>query len=590
MLLTGARLLVLTMPFWFTGCATLSSVHKIRIALRATNTAAAQAKARNRVLAREIQSIHSELVSETAGLRIAQDQLAAATQRASAEARAALQQSRETNANLLTRLTETAHRPMAGRTSRYRWLFARILMQAHALAQKPYAPPPPAPAALRRIDHTLFQSLQFRGTLPFWPAQARLSLAFRPVGYLFDRAVGIHLVTRRKIVPVTFTAQDFRLPGSLAKQLPSRIASSGFEIVDHSTERHRAYAYLSFLGAGYFRARGRGQWWGPLARTLSINTAVPNSPQHFPAFRSFWIVPPARQSSALTLFALLDGSSVTGAYRFHLIPGQTAEMQVSAVLFLRHPVARLGLAPLVSMFLRGRMEESRPGRLHPAVHDSDGLSYETATGRWVWSPLIDPGRLTIRMFRLGDPRGFGFMQRDHHFKAYQALHRHYQDSPDVWIEPHGTWGAGRLELVEIPTKRATDDNIMAFWVPQRQPAPGEPFMLRYTIRWGRVHTPPASLGRMTATREAVSPHGYRTFTLSIQSERLDTIPPWIRLEPSVTVHGPGKVSDVSLIKLAGTRRWQLRFTVPDHPGLVLKAWIHYHAKPLTEVWTYQIPR
>ncbi|MHB1544486.1 MAG: glucan biosynthesis protein [Gammaproteobacteria bacterium] len=589
-MLAAARLLALTAPFWLTSCASLSSVHKLRIALQATNTRLAQTEARSSSLTRKIQSLRSELISATASLRMTQGKLASATQRASLEARAALQQAEETNANLMTSLTRATHRPLVDRKSRYRWLLARILAQAHALALKPYAPPPRAPAALRHIDRTLFQSLHFQGWLPFWPAHARLSLIFKPAGYLFDRPVGIYLVSRGKIVPLTFTAADFRLPSPLAKQLPPRITSSGFEIVDHSTELHKAYAYLSFLGAGYFRARGRGQWWGPLARTLAINTAVPNSPGNLSAFRSFWIVPPARKDSTLTLFALLDGSSATGVYRLRVTPGKTAQMRVSAVLFLRHPVGRLGLAPLVSMFLRGRMGTNQPARLHPAVHDSDGLSYETATGRWVWSPLVDPGRLTVRMFRLTNPRGFGLMQRDRRFKAYQSLHTHYQESPNVWIEPNGNWGPGQLELVEIPTKQAADDNIVAFWVPARQPVPGQPFMLRYTIRWGAVQTPPALLGRVRTTREVQSPHGRRTFTLSFQSKRLQKIPSWVSLEPSVTIRGHGKVSGISLTKLAGTQRWQLRFTVPSHPGLVLKAWIHYHAKPLTEVWTYQIPR
>lgn len=589
-LLTGARLLALTVPLWFAGCASLSSVHQVRVSLQAADVRIARAEARNRALTRKFQALHSELVAETKGLTDAQNKLAAVAKRASLEAREALQQAREANDNLMTRLADTGHGPRAGRLSRDRWLFAHIVKEAHALAQTRYAPPPPVPSALRRIDHRPFRSPGFQGSLPFWPARARLNLIFRPEGYPFDRPARIYVVTGRTIVPVRFTAQNFRLPAALAKQLPSQIPSSGFEIVDHGLKRHQTYAYLSFLGAGYFRARGRGQWWGALARPLAINTAIPNSREQFPVFRSFWIVPPARKSPLLTLFALLDGSSVTGAYRFQMKPGQTAQIKVSAVLFLRHPVKRLGLAPVISMFLRGRMKASRSGHLHPAVHDSDGLSFATATGQWAWAPLADPDRLTVRMFQLADPRGFGLMQRDRRFNAYQSLHRPYQKSPDVWIKPQGTWGAGQLELVEIPSEKATNRNIMAFWVPKWEPAPGVPFLLRYVIRWGHVHTPPEPLAQVTATREALSANGRPTFTLDFQSKRLANIPPWIKLEPSIAVRGPGKVRDVSLIKLAGTRRWQLRFNAPDHPGLILKAWIQYHTKPLSEVWTYQIPR
>ena len=64
-------------------------------------------------------------------------------------------------------------------------------------------------------------------------------------------------------------------------------------------------------------------------------------------------------------------------------------MQVTARLFLREKIAKLGLAPLTSMFSFG---ENQPGRddYRPEVHDSDGLSVQSADGEWIWRPLVNP--------------------------------------------------------------------------------------------------------------------------------------------------------------------------------------------------------
>lgn len=590
----GIGFVLLSTPIWLASCASLSSVHEIRVALQATNARVAQTETRNAKLEHQLQTLQTrstQLASKTAHLGAEEAKLAAATQTAGAEAQTAIRQSRQTEENLLASLTRSVHPTLASREGgQYRWLFTRLIAQARKLAQEPYNPPPSAPPALRHIRRPLYQLLSFQGPLPLWSPNARLSIRFKPAGFLFDRTAGMHLVEEKRIVPLTFTPGDFRIPPPLARELPSRIGAAGFEVVDHSSRNRQTYAFLSFLGGGYFRAIGRDQWWGPLARSLAIDTAVPNQPGEFPAFRSFWIVVPARGDPTLTLFALLDGSSVTGAYRFRVTPGVTTSIQVAAALFLRHPVRRLGIAPLVSMFLRGRMDPLRQPTLHPAVHDSDGLSFETASGRWVWSPLVDPKHLNIRMFPLSDPQGFGLMQRDRHFNAYQSLVAHYQESPSVWVQPDGTWGAGQLALVEIPTNRPINDNIMAFWIPSRPPSPGHPLMLRYTIRWDEGRRTPAALGRVTATREVQSAHGFRTFTVYFRSERLKRIPAWIGLQPTVMVHGRGSVRNVSLAKLTGTARWRLRFTAPNRPGLTFQAWIHYRNKPLTEVWTYQIPR
>ena len=40
-------------------------------------------------------------------------------------------------------------------------------------------------------------------------------------------------------------------------------------------------------------------------------------------------------------------------------------------------------------------------------------------------------------------------------------------APALWVEPKGDWGAGAVQLVEIPTEDETHDNIVAYWRPDR---------------------------------------------------------------------------------------------------------------------------
>ena len=66
------------------------------------------------------------------------------------------------------------------------------------------------------------------------------------------------------------------------------------------------------------------------------------------------------------------------------------------------------------------------------------------------------------------------MQRDRNFASYEDLEARYDKRPSTWVTPKGNWGAGRVELVQIPSPDETNDNIVAYWVPAQMPPPGQP--------------------------------------------------------------------------------------------------------------------
>jgi glucans biosynthesis protein len=60
---------------------------------------------------------------------------------------------------------------------------------------------------------------------------------------------------------------------------------------------------------------------------------------------------------------VLDGPSLTGAYRFLMQRTKGVVMEIENTLFLRQPVDRLGLAPLTTMYMVFRDGEAGGRRM-----------------------------------------------------------------------------------------------------------------------------------------------------------------------------------------------------------------------------------
>ena len=189
--------------------------------------------------------------------------------------------------------------------------------------------------------------------------------------------------------------------------------------------------------------------------------ANPDRPEEFPIFTDWWLGKPQPDDKELHLFAMLDSVSCTGAYEFHIRPGETTVADIEAVIFLREtnmvlavnpqrkPLATIGLAPLTSMFWFGENSERKFDDYRPEVHDSDGLLMHMENGEVLWRPLNNA--IVMRHQRFGAPniRGFGLLQRDRDFANYQDIFNRYDLVPSVWVEPRGRWGEGDVHLRRI---------------------------------------------------------------------------------------------------------------------------------------------
>lgn len=360
---------------------------------------------------------------------------------------------------------------------------ALVRKRAAALSRHAFAPPPETVGPLAAMGYDEYRDLRFRPERAVWRAEnLGFELQFFVSAYLYRSTVEIFLVDDNSIRPLgadrtlfDFGPQDSKVP------LQTPLGFSGFRI--HAPLKRPDYydELLAFQGASYFRGLGRDHSYGLSARALALNTEGPE-PEEFPLFRSFWIERPKDQHS-LTVHALLDSPSVTGAYTFVIRPGAATVMDVDAQIFPRRDLSKVGLAPLTSMFLKATHDTDGPLDFRPAIHDSGALAALNSRDERLWRPIVSPAKLQISCFQDKDPKGFGLIQRDREFDDYQDLEAHYQDRPSAWVEPSGDWGEGCVQLIEIPTEAEYFDNIVASWRPDKTFLAGRTYAIGYRLSW-----------------------------------------------------------------------------------------------------------
>ncbi len=472
-----------------------------------------------------------------------------------------------------------------------------VAARASGLAARPYkAPVIDMPTQLRELDYDAYRDIRFRTEKALWRAEKLpFELMFFHQGRAVPEPVRINVIepSGERLVPFDPALFDYG-KNKLDPQTLSHLGFNGLRV--HFAINRPGYKdeVLVFQGASYFRALGKGQAYGLSARGLAVDTAAAEG-EEFPRFVEFWVERPKPNATSLTIYALLDSRRISGAYRFVLTPGVETVMQVTARLYAREKIAKLGIAPLTSMFAFG---ENQPGRddYRPEVHDSDGLSVQLGNGEWIWRPLVNPRRLLVTSFATTNPHGFGLMQRDRSPASYEDPEAQYERRPSAWVEPVGAWGAGRVELVQIPTPDETNDNIVAFWVPQVSAVPGKPFDIAYRLRWQSAGTTPADVGWTVQTRRGRGfvkrPDGDINYVVDFDGPALRALAPATDIEPVIWVDANAEVRERNVFKnpVTGVWRMTVRFKRNDAARPVeLRAYLKQQQSILTETWSYILP-
>lgn len=476
--------------------------------------------------------------------------------------------------------------------------FENVAAKAKKLAAAPYAPPEKnLSKTLANLSYDQYRDIRFDPEKSRWrDSKLPFELAFFHQGRMFDAPIKIHEVVGKRVQEIKFDPKAFNYGANkLNAEDLAGLGYAGFRVHYPVNKPKYKDEVLVFLGASYFRAVGKGQLYGLSARGLAVDTAL-NSGEEFPQFVEFWIERPTPSAKQLTIYALLDSRRVSGAYQFVLKPGTDTVVDVKARLYLRENVTKLGIAPLTSMYFFGENQRSQVEDYRPEVHDSDGLSVHSGTGEWIWRPLVNPKRLLVTSYGLNNPLGFGLMQRDRLFSNYEDLEARYEVRPSAWVEPRGQWGPGRVELIQIPTPDETNDNIVAFWVPESPPRPGVPLDFEYRLSWQKDAEKRPPLSWVTQTRRG---HGWvskpdDSIALAVDFEGpiFKKLPADAPVEAVVSVDANGKLQEINAIRNETTGGWRMTVKlrrVDEKKPVELRGYLNSNNNTLSETWSYILP-
>src|SRR5450631_3890792 len=469
----------------------------------------------------------------------------------------------------------------------YQFNFDTLLADAKRKAATSYSPQHSTlPAALDKLSPEQYRSIHFNADAGIWRTE---KLPFRiellRSGYNLQTAVTVSIVEDGMAQDLVATPAMFQMSTPFPAQLGKvSLPLSGFRVRSRINSKKIWDEFLVFQGASYFRAVAQNLLYGLSARGLAINTAEPTG-EEIPAFTHFWIERPSARATAIVIYALLESESTTGAYRFTVQPGVATQTDVELTLYPRAEMRVTGIAPLTSMFLfdgtnRGRLDDYRP-----EVHDSDGLQIASNSGEQIFRQLANPIKLQVSTFTTQPPKGFGLVQRSRQPGDFQDFENQYERRPSAWVEPKGDWGPGGVELVEIPSGRESNDNIVVFWRPARGLTPNQPGHFEYRIIWLAEPDLPKGLGKVIATRSGASIDGKRrVFILDFvgAGEKIDGL----RLD---LAQSTGKVSNATLKSNASVHGLRASFEIDpgDAEIIELRLRVVRGDKPVTETWLYR---
>lgn len=474
-----------------------------------------------------------------------------------------------------------------------------IIQKARELSKEAYkAPLEVLPAELKNLNYDQHRDIRFvRENGPWYNKRLPFEIQFFHLGAIFNTSVAVNEIVDGKVQEIKYSPAFFNYgKNNLDGSKFTDLNYAGFRL-HYPLNTSRYYDELiSFLGASYFRALGKGQKYGLSARGLAIDTAVQTG-EEFPVFKEFWIERPQRRAAEIKVYALLDSPSISGAYSFVIQPGLSTTIDVEAVLFPRKPINKLGVAPLTSMFLFGENNKHQFDDHRPEVHDSDGLLQWNGNDEWLWRPLDNSKYLRISSFEDNNPKGFGLMQRDRNPEHYLDFEAYYEQRPSVWVEPLDQWGEGTVQLIEIPSLQEIHDNVVAFWIPKQPVEAGKEYRFRYRLHWTGDVPIPRDLAKVTATYSGIGgvsgmlETDKRKFVIDFSAPKnLSDIKELIEngeIVPDVSI-SEGKLLGVHLMYNPVTKGLTLYMDFrPNGKTSEMRGVLRHEGRAVSEVWSYQ---
>jgi glucans biosynthesis protein len=478
--------------------------------------------------------------------------------------------------------------------------FQDVIEKAKTLAQQSYQEPEPVPRFMQELNYEQYQGIRFKPEQSLWrSSHSRFQIMLISPGLFYRHPVKLHVIDAQGVHDLPYRKDYFTFPDEeVERRVPPDLGYAGFKLTYPLQDANTQNQFLVFAGASYFRGVARDNTFGISARGIAVDTGLASGEQ-FPSFIEYWLERPGKDATTTTLYGLLDGKSVTGAYRFTVYPGIPTRLKVEARLFSRDAIQLMGIAPLTSMFYYGENSPRPKGQWRAQVHDSDGLLiHNGVSGEWLWRPLLNPRNLEMNYFQTENVRGFGLLQRHDQFSHYQDLGAHYETRPSAWVETQGDWGKGHVVLVELPTDSETNDNIVAFWSPMEPVNKDQSLSYNYTISFGdrTVGNEPTGQVINTFVGDGNMVGGgnvagaYRLI-VDFAGGPLVKLPANALVLSSVVAGENGEVIEHFVEYIPSEHVWRLSILAKpaEEKPLSLRAFLSKDGEAVSETWTYRLP-
>ena len=279
-----------------------------------------------------------------------------------------------------------------------------VVKMAVELASKPFkAPEAPLPSIFSDLTFDQYASIRRVPGAAIWSDQ-KLGFSLEPLhrGFVYTTPITINIVENGMAQKVIYEAANFDFGKLEPPAVLGDLGFSGLRILKASEQGFEDAAI--FQGASFYRARAHAQPFGVTARGLAIWTGDEPG-EEFPLFREFWVEKPNPAANTLTLHALLDFDSVTGAFRFTLRPLEATIIDTETTLIARAPVDKLGFGAMAAAYLFSALDHRLVDDVRAGVYELTGLQISQRKRRVALAPGLQPRDLAdFGFFRPQPPR------------------------------------------------------------------------------------------------------------------------------------------------------------------------------------------
>ena len=246
----------------------------------------------------------------------------------------------------------------------------QVADMARNLARQPWKRPPlDLPEPFNNLNHDQYMSLERKPEAFVWRDQSNgFALEPTPRGFIFNNSLQINVVEDGVVRRIAYDPADINFGRVPAAAERKDVGFAGFRLWQRGQDG-ALQEFCNFQGQGYFQTVARGQPFGASARGLAVRPLDQARGEEFPYFSTVWIERPVLAANAITIHALLESESVTGAFRYTMRPGDATIVDTECILFTRTAIDNIGIAAMQGTFLFGQIDRRRGDDVRPNVYD-----------------------------------------------------------------------------------------------------------------------------------------------------------------------------------------------------------------------------